>query len=669
MQLDSVNNLHQMTATLSHNENGGGFTNDGTEAADAARLLHFNGTVYFGPLAAVVTNIINNPAPGTVSAPNYLQSQLQFAAGGAYLAAAPSFKFGGGAAFTVNLGVDGTATNVNGSFSLANATQFFETNGIRYRIPGAALNAAGLTATSLEAWFPAGFGMAVSTNVRSMTPFAMKTNIVLGPDLLPTTSTVTFTAADYQTNRLYFAEETKPFFIGASQIEWHIPQGEFYLAQADSLKFVRQQEDDDLAAQKPNLVEPLAAERISNDGYYHNVTTTAGVPVYIRPDATGAALLTMQATLQETEFRPHFPYLSTSVGGHVPVVGGALSISNDLIDTTASYLLVNGPIPVPYARDCPPEGGCSSSPTIGPQVLPFTTPSVHVSGLGELGFTPDGGLLADGTIPPQNLTWGFAGGSNYGQRTSDVSAGSYHVPGTFLRGDQTQISDSQRPAVLLFTGWGQPAGSAYSERPGTAAYDDGFANYAGLNFRAPAQGRSYIAGQDTGLYPLTSRSKYYVRYGGVSGIHEAASFPANLALYGYAFTFQSYRLSYLDSANWESRTDGQVALPYPSAFNVEFQRMKFLCRGNLDSAQLPGNIGMKHLAYWNTDLKPLTLQFKPMSGDPCSLTNRFLVLGVETKLPFIPQAFQTALAIKSNGNLADDLTAPSPAARRWPCTR
>ena len=34
MQLDSVNNLHYQTATLSHNENGGAFSTDGTEAAD-----------------------------------------------------------------------------------------------------------------------------------------------------------------------------------------------------------------------------------------------------------------------------------------------------------------------------------------------------------------------------------------------------------------------------------------------------------------------------------------------------------------------------------------------------------------------------------------------------------------------------------------------------------
>jgi len=45
VQMDSVNNTHQMTATLRHSENGGAFVNDGTEATQVARLLHFNGRV------------------------------------------------------------------------------------------------------------------------------------------------------------------------------------------------------------------------------------------------------------------------------------------------------------------------------------------------------------------------------------------------------------------------------------------------------------------------------------------------------------------------------------------------------------------------------------------------------------------------------------------------
>ena len=273
--------------------------------------------------------------------------------------------------------------------------------------------------------------------------------------------------------------------------------------------------------------------------------------------------------------------------------------------------------------------------------------------MGQLNFTPDGGLLGFGAVEATRLTWGFIGGAQYAQSTSEVGAGACFFSGTFLTGED--LSSEQvalRPARLLYTGYGTSNELAYVERPGQSAYANGFANYAGLNFRAPAQGQSVIASIDTGPYPLTSRAKYYVRFGGVSGIHEAASFPDHLSLYGYAFTFQSYRLSFLDSDNYESRTDGVIALPVPAGFPVEFERMRFLCRGNLDSARLPASIEKKHLVYWNSDLDLRSLQFKPRSGDACSVTERYLVLGVETKLPFIPQALHASLAIKANGNLA-----------------
>lgn len=650
VQLDSINSLYEGIERLTHTESGGPVLNDGSETTGGAQLLHLNGTIWFGPVATVITNIANTPAAGSLFAPNYLQAPIQVGASGGYVAAYPAVTFGGGAAFTVNLGTDGTATNVNGTFNLSSAGQFFQSAGIRYQLPGATLGPAGMTATSLRAWFPTGFGMTASTNNWIMLPYASKTNIVLDGNLLPNTNNLIFTAASYNTTRLYFAEATKPLLIGAAQIEWHIPQGEFYLSQADSVQFVREQDDTDLFAESANLADPLAADRISNDGYYRHVTTAPGVPIYVRPDASGAALLTMQASLQENEFRPHFPYMNRNVGGHIPVIGGTLVVTNNSIDGS-SHLLLAGPVPVPYARDCGADS-CSAAATIGAQVLNFTAPPGE-SGPGQLNFTPEGGLLAYGTIPPANLTWGFVGGSDYAQRTSDVTTGAYYISGTFLRAaDFAGEQDARRPVRMLHTGYGDSNDATYVERPGQANYADGFANYAGLNFRAPAQGRSVIAGLDTGLYPLTARSKYYVRFGGVSGIHESASFPANLALYGYHFTFQSYRLSFLDSDNYESRTDGVISLPVPSGFPVEFERMKFLCRGNLDSARLPANIASKHLVYWNTDLKLLSLQFKPRANNACSATERYLVLGVETKLPFIPQAFQAALAIKPNGNLA-----------------
>lgn len=158
-----------------------------------------------------------------------------------------------------------------------------------------------------------------------------------------------------------------------------------------------------------------------------------------------------------------------------------------------------------------------------------------------------------------------------------------------------------------------------------------------------------------GPYPLTPRSKYYARFGGISGIHESATFPSTLQLYGYNFTFTTYRLSYLDSEVWESRTDGAIAfapLPAgPSGFTQEFADMVFTCRGDLQSADVPASSGKKHLAYWNMDITPQSIQFKPTSADTCGTGARWLVLGVQTTLPFIPQAVHAALGFRPNGNL------------------
>ena len=62
------------------------------------------------------------------------------------------------------------------------------------------------------------------------------------------------------------------------------------------------------------------------------------------------------------------------------------------------------------------------------------------------------------------------------------------MPGIFLRGGQTALNPPSRPAVLLFTGFGDASNPAYYERPGDSNYPFGAANYAGLNFRAPANG-------------------------------------------------------------------------------------------------------------------------------------------------------------------------------------
>ncbi|MBI1839493.1 MAG: hypothetical protein HYR88_01400, partial [Verrucomicrobia bacterium] len=334
------------------------------------------------------------------------------------------------------------------------------------------------------------------------------------------------------------------------------------------------------------------------------------------------------------------------VSAPLPSAGGRLAIQDDLIDPAGSYLQLSDAVPVPYRRDCS-DTNCSGA-SLPPAVLLFTpSPSLRLE------FTSDGGLLAFGGVPAQNLTWGFTGKPDeFAHRTSDVAAGAYHMPGTFLRGDEPAAADGLRPAVLLFTGVGDATDPSYVERPGSAAYHDGFANYAGVNFRGPSKGRSTLAGKDTGLYPLVPEAKYYSRFSGVAGLHQASSFPGSLPLSGYAMTFSRFALSFLDSSTWESRTDGRITFQeQPSGFFVDFERMKFLCRGSLADAQLPPNTPQKHLNYWNADFLPLSMEFRETTTRPCAVDERFLVLGVQTKLPFIPEALHASLAFKPNGNL------------------
>ena len=206
------------------------------------------------------------------------------------------------------------------------------------------------------------------------------------------------------------------------------------------------------------------------------------------------------------------------------------------------------------------------------------------------------------------------------------------MAGTFLRHDQSTLDDAQRPAALLFSGFGDASDSTYMERPDQANYANGFANYPGLNFRSPSQGLSYLAQEVTGLYSLSPVSKYYVRAGGVNGIHQAASFPASLKLYGYSFTFTDYGLSYLDGQNYQSVTTGAISFPaQPAGFTQAFDQMTLTCRGDLSSAKIPAGSGSQHLAYWNVDFTPESIDFHPTNDDTCGTSPRFLVLWVSKR--------------------------------------
>ena len=387
----------------------------------------------------------------------------------------------------------------------------------------------------------------------------------------------------------------------------------------------------------------------SNEAYYQFVSGVPEGKFEINTDATtGGALLTAKLEFKAGSFRPHFPR-----GSLVDWDGGGQQrVENDLIAAESTFADA-GQLRQDYGRDCP-DGSCGGG--IGPENF------ILQPQLSRLNFTRDGGLHAAGTLAvPKSVEWGWItdpASQGFAQRTEPFKQAAFLMAGTFLRGGQSAKPMQDGPGVLLFSGFDGPAFK--HERPGTAAYKNGLGDYAGFNFRAATEApdhtaRSIIAGRDTGDYPLSGRSKYYVRRPGVSGIHECrfGDFPESFQLYGYAMTFANYGLSYLDSANVDSRTEGSLYLPEPSDFTQNFRKLTFTCLGALKDAEVPaGEEGVaKVLSYWNADFYTRAIQFDRKAGSECQPGEGFLVLAVEAFANHVEGRLHGQWGFRPNGNL------------------
>ncbi len=639
-QLDCVDGQYNVIITVTHTE-GATVVTDHSFTIGPYSLQALNGELFFGGLLTYFTNLDNFVVTNTVPG-SHLDCLMAVSSGAGWIPGSPGHTYGGGTNLPVTVLPNGTA-QIKPGFVVDAQGPSLDTG----TVGNISFQRTGVLLSSTGAWsgvvldLPAGFAVGPASpfsNRWSIAAFALG-SIALNPSLAPQSNSITVIGVP-----VYGISETLPIWFAVPSITWDVTAGQIVMHPTGAT-FVRQGEDDLLTANTAALTVPNSARRVSNDAYYRNVSLQPGSSLVVVADANGLAQVSASLMLAPPELRPHFPYSGNADGAEIPTAsGGVLLIQNGVISSN-SFLPVAGPVPISYARDCS-DTNCSAS-LAGPATLPFTPDG------SQLSFNADSGLLAYGSVPPTNLTWGYVGSGHFAQEAYTVQDGAYEMAGVCLLGGQSSLEDSELPAVLLFSGFGDGGtNAAYLERPADANYPSGFANYAGVNFRAPTNGSSYIADQPTGAYPLDTRSKYYARAGGVSGIHESASFPSSLTLYGYAFTFTTYRLSFLDSGVDESRTDGSIAFPpQPAGFLQEFADMMFSCRGDLESADVPPSSGVKHLNYWNVNFTPQSIQFQPSGSDQCGTGQRWLVLGVQTSLPFIPQAFNASLGFQADGNL------------------
>jgi len=634
-QIDSVNFSYYVVAHLAiDNGLGPPYVNGNTLQSSPTQLLGFNGNVFFGSIGTTLTSLGSAPPTNSPSG-GMIPTTLNTAAG--YVSAAPDHTYAGAGPLNVNLDTLGNAYVTAGSVTLsAPAPDKDSIARVNYQRGPVTLTPAGGSA-NMTATLPAGFGYRtgdVSSPVVQGSLFF--SSVALSPALAPSAAVMTYLPG----STVYAAEESKPSWLVSDRIHWRVNAGTFDLPNATAMS-VRANAFAYLQSVSNNLVDPPAmGDKRSNDHYWESLIGLASDPV-IGTDAGSNALLSTIFNFSAGGFRAHFPYDTL-----VEWTGlGSMKVVDDMVPVGGGSLNGAGVVSVPYSQGCPdcgPSGGGTATPFIA-----ITN--------GLFSFTPDGGLVALGTSAGIDLKWGYIPSiPAFAQQALNFTDAAFHMPGVFLRGDQNTLPAVQRATTLLYTGFAA-ANLNVVERPLSSGYSAGLADYAGLNFRCVTDGAhtaiSTIAGTTGIHWQIDARSKYYARYAGVSGIHEAVpgSFPANLTLWGYKFTFTSYGLSYLDSQNKDSVTDGAVSLPYPAQFVQGFNDMTFSCLGSPLGGDIPPGEPFKVMAYWLADFKTHSIQFK--TANSCAPNDGgYLVLGIEGYASHVPSPLYGQVGFFNSGD-------------------
>ncbi len=624
------------TVTMSHEESDGASLADGTITTPAANFTILSGRLACGGITTTFTQLSSAPAPapgGNVT--------LTIPPAAASIDGFPQRRFGG--TFTVSIDpVTHDATLVSGAAIVTGPAVDTDTiSGLRIRRGAIILSASGANA-NVTVFFPTGFGYTLSDQVRILEPSQRFDAASLKQDLQPVSPQLSYSPAV----GLFVCEESKPLLFRASGIVCDLTSGVVRAMAPGVVQSTRAKEVNDLAA--ASGVPSAATQKASNDAWLETAASVSGA-VEVRLGTKGDARLYASgiATTAQT-FTIHHPHAT------VIAVGAATATIADDQFTAADGLPLAGPVTIPQGRDCF-ECLDEGATALGPQTLSFN------SSTGSLGITPDGGLIASGTLDvATDIAWGYRAPGVFAQTVHAVSSGSFMMPGFSLRGDQASGPAADRPGVLLNTG-NSPAAAAGlypPERPGTAAYAAGAASYGGFNFSVAADG-ALLATCRLGDVsfpnkPLRDCCKYYARSSGVSGLHQVlrGSIAGTFVVDGFKLQIDRYRLAYLSNENSDSGINGVLSVGGYSRFSQEFDKLFLNCFASMKRLQLPPVTVKKRLYYWDAEVRPLTMEFA--TGNECPPVApgpKVLVLGCEAWVSHVQPTLAARLAIAADGRL------------------
>lgn len=583
-------------------------------------------------------------------------ANVQLSPGKATVSDEPSYFITG--THSVRIGANGDLVYTGPLIALNGSAQIL-VNNVRV-IPGnVTLSSSGASTSNYRVYLPIGMGVTSSERGRRLKDFCFLGSASLNSKLLPNNGIQDLTATmfGFPAGDIYACLESLPVRYRVSEVNWSPSTGAFNIPNSSFVTFDRAYERACLAEWN-NIAGVSGDPRPSNDDVFAFATS---INYWIvDTDAHGMAQIREGtqnfANGSATGFTTHFPYglvMTWLSGGtsYLRYQAGVMTSDSKLYEGLTTSISVS--------RDGPPS---SCGILNGNKSYSFTPPD-------HWNFTKDGGFHAlvtlNGAATARTLEWGP---QDYGVFTHKVdtafASGAVMVPGHVLRAsDVPTVSIENRPAALLLSGNGNgTVPNTVIERPGTSAYYDGLADYAGLNLR-PTSDSSHSATSrlaDTPLsYQLRQRSKYNLRSAGITAIHEAVaqspapgqSYPISTTLAGYSVGLSEVRLSFRDTANVDSAINGGFNLPAPAQLtNLAVKNLRFGARGEFLDADFQTSTEMT-LNYWGCKIIPHAMHFAlPDSACP-SPSSSTMVLGAEVKLPALSdQPFQGNIGFKFNGH-------------------
>jgi hypothetical protein len=266
VQLDSVDGDYFVVATIEHRDDPSQSTlyttGNSLETAET-HLLHFNGTLWFGPVESRFTSIANDPAPFSVTAGSHVVTVLAVDEDSGFIVSNPEYTYGNGIPLPIYFLSNGDAL-LEGSSTPLNMPSdhpFQTVNCVRFRLRDPSnLTSEGLVA-HYQVVLPAGAGYRMDTQshlLRSRVSFGPT---LAGNGLLPPED-LTFAPA----GGFFFSEESKPLWFEVNSLTWRVTEGRFELATVgQGVEHVRTDEYAILDDVAPSLHNPQRELKRSND--------------------------------------------------------------------------------------------------------------------------------------------------------------------------------------------------------------------------------------------------------------------------------------------------------------------------------------------------------------------------------------------------------------------